>query len=100
MGQGHRRDFYELKDRRFLGPDEFVEDVRRNTREKRSLGYDIPFEEIVSAGGSTLDVSRDLFYSVTRNRQGAWGRAVTPYVGRKWGDIILNFRLSILGVIL
>jgi hypothetical protein len=61
MGQGHRNDFCELKDQRFLGPDEFVEDVRRNIRESPRLIYKIPIEEIVEAAGQGLRRSGDLF---------------------------------------
>ncbi|MGE5254499.1 MAG: hypothetical protein ACM3N7_11085 [Planctomycetaceae bacterium] len=56
MGQGHRGDFYELKDQRFLGPDEFVEEIHRRVKEERSWIYDLAVEEIVSVVGSTLGI--------------------------------------------
>ena len=47
--------------------------------------YDIPLGQIVSEVSSLLDISADLLYSPNRNRQGALGRAVVGYVGRKLG---------------
>jgi chromosomal replication initiation ATPase DnaA len=47
--------------------------------------YDIPLAEIVSEVSSLLDISTDLLYSPNRKRQGALGRALVAYVGRKFG---------------
>jgi len=44
ISQGHRDDFYELMDQRFLGTEEFVEDIRRDLNEKPSFVYDISIE--------------------------------------------------------
>lgn len=85
MGQGHREDFYELKDQRFLGEEEFVDNVHRQLNEEPPFVYDISLGQIVSEISSALHLSADLLYSLTRNRQGALGRAVTGYVGRKLG---------------
>jgi putative transposase len=85
MGQGHREDFYELKEQRFLGEEEFVENVHRQLNEEPPFVYDISLGQIVSEVSSALHLPTDLLYSLSRNRQGALGRAVTGYVGRKLG---------------
>jgi len=85
MGQGHREDFYELKDQRFLGEENFVDNVHRQLNEELPFVYDISLGHIVSEVSSALHLPTDLFYTLTRNRQGALGRAVTGYVGRKLG---------------
>ena len=85
MGQGHRGDFYELKDQRFLGEEEFIENVHRQLNEEPPFVYDISLGQIASEVSSALHLPTDLLYSLTRNRQGALGRAVTGYVGRKSG---------------
>lgn len=90
MGQGHRDDFYKLKDQRFLGPDEFVDDVHHRVKEEPSLVYELPIEEIVSAVKYTLGIAKYIFYSFTRSRQGAWGRAVVAFLGKKWGGYQLK----------
>ena len=76
MGQGHREDFYELKDQRFLGEEEFVDTVHRQLNEEPPLVYDISLDQIASEVSSALHLPTDLLYTLTRNRQGALGRAV------------------------
>ncbi len=83
MDQGHRREFYEVKDQRFLGENDFVEEVRRGLDEEGPCVYDISIAEIVSEVSFVLKIPSDLIYSDSRNRQGALGRAVVGYVGRK-----------------
>ena len=53
----------------------FVEDVRRDLNERPSFVYNIPIQDIVSEVSSAFNISKDLFYSTTRNRQGSLGRA-------------------------
>jgi len=85
LTQGHRDDFYETRDQRFLGDDKFLEDIQRHVNQHFPFVYEITLEEIVSQVGSTLGLPMELLYSHTRNRQGAWGRAVCAYLGRKLG---------------
>ena len=85
MGQGRRDDFYELKEQRFLGPNEFVEDIHRRIKEEPALVYDLGIGEIVSAVGSMFGITRGNFYSFRRSRQGALGRSVAAFLGKKWG---------------
>ncbi len=85
ISQGHREDFYELKDQRFLGTEEFIENIHRDLNEMPSFLYDIAIEEIVSKVSSVLNISKDLFYSTTRNHQGSLGRAVVAYFGKELG---------------
>lgn len=85
LAQGHRDDFYETKDQRFLGDDEYLKDVQRQINEALPFIYEIALGEIVSRVGSALKIPIDLLYSSTRNRQGAWGRAVCAYLGHGLG---------------
>ncbi|MBW1863094.1 MAG: transposase [Deltaproteobacteria bacterium] len=83
ISQGHREDLYELRDQRFLGTEEFVEDIRRDLNERPSFVYDISIEEIVSDVCLVFNISKDLLYSNTRNRLGASGRAVVGYLAKE-----------------
>jgi hypothetical protein len=83
ISEGHREDFYELKDQCFLGTEEFVEDIKRSIGKEPSVFSAIALREIVSAVSSVLTIPRELLYSRSRNRQGAWGRSVTGYVARR-----------------
>jgi len=83
ISQGHREDFYELRDQRFLGTQEFVEDVCRDLNERPSFVYDVAIQDIVSEVSSAFNISKELFYGTTRNRQGSLGRAVVGYLGKQ-----------------
>jgi len=83
INSGHRADLYQLKDQRFIGAEEFIEDVHRNLNEELPVRYDISIMEIASHVGSIFQIESDLLYSQTRNRKGAWGRAMVGYLGRK-----------------
>jgi putative transposase len=90
FAQGHRDDFYETKDQRFLGDDKYLENVQRHVNEILPFMYEIEFAEIVSRVGTAFKVPSDLIYSSTRNRPGAWGRGVSAYLGRKLGGFKLK----------
>ena len=70
-------------DQRFLGTEDFVEDIRRDLNERTSFVYDISIEEIVSDVGLVFNIGKDLLYSNTRNRRGAFGRTVVGYLAKQ-----------------
>jgi chromosomal replication initiation ATPase DnaA len=72
------------------GAQEFVEDINRNLQEKIPFWYEVPLGEISSAVSSRWKTPRELFYGMTRGRQGAWGRAVVVHLGRKVGGFALR----------
>jgi hypothetical protein len=90
MGQGHRDDLYELKDQRFLGPNEFVDDVHHRVKEEWPRVYDIPIQEIVSVVESMLGIAEGGLYGFRRSRREAWGRSVVAFLGKKWGGYALK----------
>jgi REP element-mobilizing transposase RayT len=83
--QGHREDFYQLKDQCLLGSEEFVEDIRRSFNHQPGFVYDVSLPEIVSKTSSVLNIPAELFYTPTRNREGARGRSAAGYLARKLG---------------
>lgn len=85
IAQGHRKDFYDLKDQRFLGEEEFVENVHQTLNEELHFPYDSFIEKIVLELSAMFAIPPESFYSQTRNRQGAWGRAIVAYAGVKLG---------------
>ena len=79
----HQEKYYRVKDQRYLGGNEFVEEIEKR-RESLGVGYwDIPMEEIVRKVGDGMEVPWDRMHSVTRERRGAYGRGVAGYLGRK-----------------
>ena len=61
ISQGHRKDFYELTDQRFLGTEEFVDDIRRDLKERPSFVYDISIQELIDSVNIASTISKDLF---------------------------------------
>jgi hypothetical protein len=80
---GHRDDLYRVRDQRFLGSEGFVERVGRERSEGLSYVYDISIQELVGHVSSAFGMPVEAVCSMTRNRQGAWGRAVVGYMGKK-----------------
>jgi len=76
-------DFYDIKDQRFLGEEEFIRDIRLALNERKSDKDEISIERLTTTVSNILGIERILFYSATRSREGARGRAVVGYLGRK-----------------
>jgi putative transposase len=97
MDQGHRKDFYAVKEQRFLGDETFVERIHRVVKEEVPYSYEISLSELVSCVSSAFKLSEETLYSCSRNRSGAFGRGVVAYLGRELGryrlkDIAEHFK--------
>jgi len=90
IGAGHRDDFYDVKEQRFLGDDQFVEKINR------SLDLDPPPTIRVGLSSIETAVSRrykypvGLLYSRTKEHRGSFARAVVAYLGQELGTVRLN----------
>ena len=89
-GEGHVNKFYELKDQRLLGDDDFIEEVHKSLNEELPFVYDIPIEEIVYEVCSVLKIPTESIYSPNRNRLGALGRAVVGHIGTNLGGYTIK----------
>ncbi len=83
LPEGHRAEYYKTRDQRFLGDDDFIRQVHKNTHYKAEAKYDISIQELVSRVGMSLGLQVEELYSSSRNRHGALGRAMVGYLGRK-----------------
>ena len=83
MGQGKREEFYKAKDQRFLGTEDFVEEVRERLGERGVFGYQLSIAEIVAGVVSVLGISKESIYSENRNREGSFARGVVGYLARR-----------------
>ncbi len=81
--EGHKKEFYQVEDQRFLGNEQFIEGVTKFVDEKITEKHSIPLDEILSVVGTYLGIQRELFFTHTRNRRAAWGRSVVGYLGKK-----------------
>ena len=81
--QGKREEFYKAKDQRFLGSEEFVEEVQERLGEKGVWGYQLSIPEIAGGVVSGLGISKESLYSENRNREGSFGRGIVGYLARR-----------------
>jgi putative transposase len=80
---GHREDLYWVRDQRFLGDEGFVDRVVRERKDGPSYVYDISIQELVVHVTLVFGMPVETVCSMTRNREGAWGRAIVGYMGKK-----------------
>jgi len=97
MDGGHERKYYRVRDQRYLGEDEFVEKVEGLKKSHEPSYWEVPVEKIVGEVIRETSIPRDRLYSLTRNRQGAYGRNLVAYLARKLAgfrvkDIAQHFR--------
>ena len=83
MGQGKREEFYKAKDQRFLGSEDFLEELQEKLGEKAVWGYQLSIPEIAAGVLSGLAILKEALYSENRNREGSFGRAVAGYLARR-----------------
>ena len=90
-GQGHRDDFYEVKEQRFLGDGEFIEQVERAREEVEDtstvrLTIDEAVEGTLRGFGANIEETLDK----VRGHEGSRLRAIAAHVGREVGGIKLS----------
>ena len=90
LDQGHRDDFYAVKEQRLLGDESFVELIHRTAKEEAPHFYEVSFAELVSCVSSVFELPEEILFSSSRDRRGALGRALVGYLGRDLG----RFRLK------
>ena len=78
--------FYRVMERQFLGSPAFVKQVKALQAKEPDSIRDISLADIVFSTSRALKIPADLFYSPSRNHQGAWGRSVAGYLARKLCD--------------
>ena len=96
---GHQERFYEVKDQRFLGEEEFINRIEDEKRRAESVIYDIPIEVIAREVSKANGIAVDRLYSLTHERKGAHGRGMVAYLARALAghtvkDIAEHFRRS------
>ena len=87
---GHEQKYYQVKDQRYLGEDEFVDRVEGLKKGHERSYWEVPMERIVREVIQGMKISRDRLYSLTRDRQGAYGRSLVAYLARKLAGFRVN----------
>ena len=83
LAMGHQKKYYEVKDQRYLGEDEFIDEIERQKSSSYPGIFEIPMKDISMEVADKMAIPRDRLYSSTRNRMGAYGRAIVAYLARE-----------------
>ena len=83
LPMGHQKKYYEVKDQRYLGEDEFIDEIERQKTSSHPGIFEIPLKDISMEVGDKMAIPQDRFYSLTRDRKGAYGRAIVAYLARE-----------------
>ncbi len=83
LPMGHQVKYYEVKDQRYLGKDEFIDKIERTRSNAEPAIFEISMEEIAREVVNHMAIGRDRLYSLTRDRMGVHGRGIVAYLARK-----------------
>ena len=98
LGSGHQEEYYEVKDQRYLGDDNFVEAVCRKVDEQEPAGpVKITMEEILTEIAKEAGKAVKVLLGKGRGRVESRLRAEAGYVGREVGGISLTEAAKYLG---
>ena len=98
ISQGHREDFYEVREQRYLGDEEFVGKLQREIEKTElSTPVDITIEEIVDRVARDHGKTGLEILGKGRGRIEAELRAIACYVGREIGGLRLSEAARVFG---
>jgi len=91
LGQGHREEYYEVKEQRYLGDEEFIERVERVEQvDEAPTPVKITVAEVVEEMCRQWKKELGDIVGKGRGREGSRLRAITAYVGREVGGLRLR----------
>ena len=84
--QGHAEKYYQTLDQRFLGDEEFINEIaaRTGAKEVEARAKKVVFENLLKAVTVTHDVDRKALLQAGRQRQWVAVRAQLVYLAREW----------------
>lgn len=95
---GHRQEYYEVKEQRYLGDEDFVEVVHQAIDEREEgRPVKIAMGDVVQEIARGAGVSDNVLFNRGRGRMGSRLRAEAAYVGREVGGISLTEAAKYLG---
>jgi putative transposase len=87
-GAGHRADYYHVRDQRFLGDRNFVEQIDERIRAEREIEVPGPragFSELVRLTSNAFGVKERDLVQAGRQRKWVRPRSMLVYLAREWG---------------
>ncbi|HEV8343350.1 MAG TPA: transposase, partial [Candidatus Binatia bacterium] len=86
VGQGHREEYYEVKDQRYLGEEDFIERVERGQEKVVEASHvRLTIEEVVEEIARYWRKDVEAVLGSGREREASKLRAIAAYVGREVG---------------
>jgi len=86
----HQEKDYQVKDQRYLGEDDFIEWIEKETERSESWVYDVALEAISERAGRAMGIKVEKLHSVTREREGACGRGLVVYMAKRISDYTIK----------
>ena len=90
VGSGHRDEFYDVKEQRFLGDAPFVDMINRRLDLDPPRTVKVDLSAIEAAVSLLYKYPVEGLYSRTKEHRGSFARAVVAYLGQELGAIKLN----------
>ena len=93
LGQGHRSEYYETVDQRFLGDEQFLEDIEQKAKAKHEIspkGPKISFSQLLPAVASTTGITATRLVQRGKYRDRREARAFLVFVAREWCGLTMK----------
>jgi len=91
IGQGHREEYYEVKEQRYLGDDEFIERVEKGQENLVDAGpVKVTIKEVVEEIARQWGKNIEEILGKGREREASRLRAMAAYIGREVGGLKLT----------
>ena len=98
IGAGHKEEYYELLDGRFLGDKEFVEEVKAKAGEKEKLRVKVKPERFLEVACRALGKKTAEVTGAGKERERVRARELVSYVGRICTELSVNSIAQVLKV--
>jgi putative transposase len=85
LGSGHQKRYYEVKDQRYLGEEDFIKRVEEDKRSREKVIFDLPVEAIAKKVSKITGIGLEQIYSLSSGRRGAKGRGIVAYLAGALG---------------
>jgi REP element-mobilizing transposase RayT len=98
MGEGHKEEYYEVLDGRFLGDQQFAEEVKSKAGEEARVRLKVKADVLLGAVCQALGMKRGEVIGAGKDRQRVRARELVCYVGRSYTELSVKAIAKMLAV--
>jgi REP element-mobilizing transposase RayT len=98
LGEGHKEEYYDVVEGRFLGDKEFAEQIKAKAEVPGHVRIKIKPEALLSVACAVLERRRAEVIGASKDRERVRAREVICYVGRHYTELSVTALAKILGV--